>query len=110
MFNVIIGLLIGIATGAVQFILLLKFVISVTAGKAGLKTLFFALTQFLFPFAILVVCAFLIYDSLMWAGIGIAASLITCGVVKFVFMSKSDKKPKKKSTGSSGNKKKSSKK
>ena len=92
----IIAVIVGIATGVVQFFLLYKFVTSVTGGKAGSKTLLFAVTQFLFPFVILLICAFLLPAGLMWLGIGAAASLITCAVVKFVFMSKkknvSDKK------------------
>ena len=97
-FVYIIAVIVGIATGVVQFFLLYKFVTSVTGGKGGKKTLLFAVTQFLFPFAILVICAFLLPGGLMWLGIGIAASLITCAVVKFVFMTKdkdaSDKKKK----------------
>jgi len=94
----VFAVLIGVATGAVQFFLLFKFVTSVTGGKTGTKTLLFAITQFLFPFAILVICAFLLPDSLMWIGIGIAASLITCAVVKFVLFSKQKDVPKKKET------------
>ena len=84
----VIAVLIGLVTGVVQFFLLYKFVTSVTGGKAGMKTLLFAMTQFLFPFAILVICAFLLPNSLMWVGIGIAASLITCAVVRFIKVSK----------------------
>ena len=84
----IIAVIIGVVTGVIQFFLLFKFVTSVTGGKAGMKTLLFAITQFLFPFAILVICAFLLPESLMWVGIGIAASLITCAVIRFVRVSK----------------------
>jgi len=92
----VVAVLIGIVTGGVQFFLLYKFVTSVTGGNVGIKTLVFALTQFLFPFAILVICAFLLPNSLMWVGIGIAASLITCAVVRFVKVSKQKDVPKKK--------------
>ena len=88
MLNIIIGLVIGLVTGVIQFYLLYKFVTSVTGGKAGKKTVIFAITQFMFPFAVLLLCAFLLTDSLMWVGIGAAASLITCAVIKFVFVSK----------------------
>jgi len=84
----VIAAVVGLATGVVQFLLLYKFVTSVTGGKAGSKTLLFAITQFLFPFAILVICAFILPSGLMWLGIGAAASLVTCAVVKFVFMTK----------------------
>jgi len=91
--GIIIGLLIGIVTGVVQFFLLFKFVTSATGGKSGNKTVLFAITQFLFPFAVLVVCAFIIGESIMWVGIGIASALIISAVIKFVFASKTkDKK------------------
>jgi len=90
----IIAVIVGIATGVVQFFLLYKFVTSVTGGKAGIKTLIFAVTQFLFPFVILLTCAFLLPGGLMWLGIGAAASLITCAVIKFVFMTKKKDVPK----------------
>jgi len=92
MLNIIIGLLIGLVTGTIQFFLLSKFVTSVTGGKPGSKTVIFAITQFFFPFAVLIICAFLIGDSLMWVGIGIASALIISAVIKFVFVSKSVKK------------------
>ena len=92
MLNIIIGLLIGLVTGLIQFLLLSKFVTSVTGGKPFSKTVIFAITQFLFPFAVLIICAFLIGDSLMWVGIGIASALIISAVIRFVFVSKSMKK------------------
>ena len=88
----VISVLIGVVVGAIQFYLLFKFVTSVTGGKSGTRTLLFAITQFLFPFAVLVICAFLLPDSLMWLGIGIGVSLIACAVVKFLFVSKSNTK------------------
>jgi len=91
----IIAVFVGIATGVVQFLLLYKFVTSVTGGKAGSKTVIFAITQFLFPFVILVIFAFLLPSGLMWLGIGAAASLVTCAVVKFVFMTKKKDVPDK---------------
>ena len=88
MFGIIVGLLIGLVTGAIQFFLLFKFVTSVTGGKSSTKTIIFAITQFFFPFVILVICAFLIGDSLMWVGIGIASALIIGAIIRFVFASK----------------------
>ena len=88
MLNIIVALFIGIVTGIIQFFLLSKFVTSVTGSKFGNKTVLFALTQFLFPFAVLIVCAFLIGDYLMWVGIGIASALIIGAIIKFVFVSK----------------------
>ena len=95
-FSVIIAVVVGIATGAVQFFLLYKFVTSVTGGKIGTKTLIFAVTQFLFPFAILVILAFMLPNNLIWAGIGIAASLITSAVLRFIKVQKQKDLPTKK--------------
>ncbi|MCL2821126.1 MAG: hypothetical protein FWD38_09970 [Oscillospiraceae bacterium] len=92
MLIILLSILIGLVTGVIQFYLLYKFVTSVTGGKSGLRTLIFAITQFLFPFAVLVLCAFLLTDNLMWVGIGAGTSLIACAVIKFVFMSKHEKK------------------
>jgi len=96
MLTIILGLLVGIITGVVQFFLLYKFVTSVTSGKSGMKTVIFAITQFLFPFLVLVACAFLLQDSLMWVGIGTGASLIVSAIIKFVFVNKATVPEKKK--------------
>ena len=88
----ILGLFIGIASGVVQFFLLLKFTTSVTGGKVSGKTVIFAVTQFLFPFAVLLSCALFLNVNLMWVGIGMAAALVGSAIVKFVILSKKDKK------------------
>ena len=88
MLGIVLSAAIGLATGAVQFFLLRKFVTTVTGGKTGYKTLLFAMTQFLFPFAVLVICAFLLPEYLLWTGIGIAVALISSAVVRFVLVSK----------------------
>ena len=98
--GVVVGLLIGIISGVIQFFLLSKFVLAVTSGNPGKKTVLFAVTQFMFPFAILVVCGFLLRDSLMWAGIGMASALIISAVIKFtVFSGKKKTIAKSKKTG-----------
>jgi len=94
---ILLSLLIGIVTGVIQFYLLYKFVTSVTGGKQGIKTLIFAITQFIFPFAVLLLCAFLLTDNLMWIGIGAAASLIISAVIKFFLVPDFGKKSKDKS-------------
>ena len=87
-----LGLFIGIISGVIQFFLLLKFTTSVTGGKAGGKTVIFAVTQFLLPLAVLILCALFLNANLMWVGIGMAAALIGSAIVKFVLLSKKDKK------------------
>jgi len=87
----VLGFIIGAVSGIVQFFLLSKFTSSVTGGKSGKRTVLFAITQFLLPFAVLVVCAFLLSSELMLAGIGIAAALIICAAVKFFIVSKAKK-------------------
>lgn len=82
--EILVGLLIGFASGAVQFYLLQKFVGTISKGKITNKTVLFAITQFLFPFLVLVVCGFFFGDVLMWVGIGMAVALITGGVLRFV--------------------------
>ena len=88
----IIGFCIGAATGAIQFFLLSKFTGAATGGKSGSKTVMFALTQFLLPFVVLVVSAFVLKSSLLPIGIGIAASLVICAIIKFVIYSRTSKK------------------
>jgi len=90
----VLGFLIGIASGVVQFFLLLKFTTAVTGGKINGKVAIFAITQFLFPFAVLLLCAFFLNEKLMWVGIGMAAALIISAVIRFLTVSKS-KKPKR---------------
>ena len=87
-----IAIIIGIIAGIIQFYLLQKFTGAVTMGKITNKTVIFAITQFLFPFAVLVACAFLIGDKLLWVGIGIASSLIICAIIRFIKVSKSKDK------------------
>jgi len=73
-------------------------VTSVTGGKPGKKTVIFAITQFMFPFAILLLCAFLLTDSLMWIGIGAAGALMVSAVIKFFFLPiRNSSSPKRKS-------------
>jgi len=105
MLTIIIGLVIGIASGFIQFLLLYSFVTSVT-GKMGRKTVIFAITQFLFPFTVLLLCGLFLIDTLMWVGIGMGAALITSAVIKFFILGKSDntKKSTKKSKSATSNK------
>ena len=87
-----LGFVIGVASGAVQFWMLAKFTSSITHGTFNNKTVIFAITQFLLPLVVLVGCAFLLSESLMWTGIGIAASLIICAAVRFILTLRSIKR------------------
>ena len=87
-----LGFVIGAAAGAVQFWMLTKFTGAVTRGTFSNKTVLFAITQFLLPLAVLLSCAFLMSESLMWTGIGIAASLIICAAVRFILTLRSIKR------------------
>jgi len=77
---------IGVIAGVIQFLLLQLFTgtLSKSKGKVSGRSVLFALTQFLFPFVVLVACAFLLVDSLMWVGIGMASALIICAVTRFI--------------------------
>jgi len=79
------GLFIGIASGAFQFWMLSVFTRSITSGRFSVRTVPIAVAQFLFPFIILVGCAFLLADSLLWVGVGMAVVLVACAVAWFVY-------------------------
>ena len=87
-FFVLIGLIIGAASGAVQFWMLARFTKAVTAGWLDKKTLLFGVCQFFLPLAVLLCFAFLFSDALIWAAIGMAAILISCSLVKFFILKK----------------------
>ena len=78
-----IGLLIGAISGAVQFWMLAKFTASVTSGSITVKSVLLGVFQFFLPFIVLLCCALLLPDGLMWSGIGMAAELIICALLKF---------------------------
>jgi len=90
--NEIIGFLVGAVTGVVQFFLLSKFTTNATGGKSPSKTVLFALTQFLLPFSVLLISAFLLDGNILPIGIGIAAALIVCAVVKYLIYTRTTKK------------------
>jgi len=92
----VLGFAIGAVSGVIQFYLLMKFTGSLTKGKFSGKTAIFAVTQFLFPFAVLLLCAFFLDENLMWIGIGMASALIISAVTRFVIVSRSDTKAGKK--------------
>jgi len=84
-----LGFIIGAVSGVVQFWLLSKFTGSVTKGKFTGKTALFAVTQFLFPFTVLLISAILLTESLLWTGVGMGAALIISAVIRFLIVSRS---------------------
>ena len=79
-----IGLAIGIVAGGCQFWLLSKFTKLVSMGKLSPKCLALGLLQFFLPMGVLVGTAFIIRQDILWAGIGITASLLIGAVTKYV--------------------------
>ena len=80
----IIGLLIGAASGILQFWMLAKFTKAVTGGALDKKSALLGAGQFLLPLAVLLGCAFLLNDSLLWAAVGMVVALIVCAVAKYI--------------------------
>lgn|GEM_PF-1908338 len=84
-----LGFIIGIIAGAIQYWILVKFTKAVAGGILGLKTVCFAIAQFFLPAIILSGCAFLLRESLLFAGIGMAASLTILAISLFARSTKS---------------------
>jgi len=80
-----IGFVIGVISGGVQFWLLSKFTKLISAGKLSGAAIALGFLQFFMPMVILLGVAFTIRQELLWAGVGIVASLLICAVIKFVF-------------------------
>ena len=79
-----IGLLIGVAAGVLQFWLLTKFVKGLTTGAVDISYILLGLVQFILPLGILVGVAFIRREDLLWAGTGIAGALIVGAVLKYI--------------------------
>ena len=71
----LIGLLIGVISGAVQFWLLAKFSRAMTNDGLDKKALLIGICQFLIPFLVLALCAILLDDALIPAIIGMTLTL-----------------------------------
>lgn len=83
-----IGLAIGIVAGGVQFWLLSKFTKLISQGQINIKCITIGIFQFFLPMGVLLGMALIIRQELMWAGIGIAASLLIGSVIKFILDSR----------------------
>ena len=84
-----IGFIIGVVSGAIQYWMLAKFTASVTGGALDVKSVLFGVSQFFMPVAVLLCCALLFPKGLMWSGIGMAAVLVVCAFTKFTITVKS---------------------
>ena len=78
------GLIIGVASGVLQFWMLAKFTKAVTGGGLDKKAVLFGVFQFFLPLAVLLGCAFLLSDALVWAAVGIAGSLVLCALARYI--------------------------
>ncbi|NLB29635.1 MAG: hypothetical protein GX823_05365 [Clostridiales bacterium] len=80
--NIVSGILIGVAIGALQVLLLEKFVKGVTSKGGQSGYMLAGAAQLLLPFAALIAVAFLYRDALLWAGASAGTALIILGVIK----------------------------
>ena len=87
-----IELVIGAASGAVQFWMLFMFTRSVTGDALNIRAALLGVAQFLLPVAVLLCCAFVLHGNLLWAGIGMAVVLILCALINFILTQMNNKK------------------
>ena len=84
----LLGLMIGVASGLLQFYMLSRFTKAVTGGSLNTKAVMLGIGQFITPLVVLLICAFLLNNALLWAGIGIVAALTICALARFIFAQK----------------------
>ena len=87
-----LGFIIGLASGTVQFLLLLKYTGSAKKGKAGIKTILFLVTQFLLPFTVLVAYAIFLGDDILLVVAGMAAVIVVGSLIRFFIVSRAGKR------------------
>ena len=88
-----IGLAVGLASGALQYWLLSKFTARITRGTIDPGAVLYGLAQFLLPFGVLIGMAFIRRPDLIWTAVGITVVLIVGALVKFVRRSRGTKRP-----------------
>ena len=84
----LIGLIIGVVSGVLQYWMLVRFTKAVTGDGLDKKAVLFGVCQFLLPLVVLLGCAFLLSGSLIWAAIGMVVVLVSFSMSKFVFTKK----------------------
>ena len=86
------GFIIGVVSGAIQFQMLSRFTCAISLGDINTKIVLIAVAQFLLPPVVLICCTLLLPQGLLWAGIGMAATLIICAVTRVVLTIRNGKK------------------
>ena len=81
----LLGLIIGAVSGFLQFLMLAGFTKAITSGVIEKKAVLFGVAQFFLPLAVLLVCAFLLRDSLIWAAVGMTGVLVVFAFARFIF-------------------------
>ena len=87
-----VGLLIGLAGGVLQYILLRKLAKRLSAGMPGGGLGWIIALQFLIPAPVLGLCAAVRTDDLLYAGIGITAVIIGGSLTEFIIALRRSKK------------------
>ena len=85
---VLLGLIIGAVSGAAQVWMLARFTKAITGGGLDKITVLYGVCQFFLPLIVLLGCAFIIIDSLIWAAIGMAVILVGFSFIKFMLPKK----------------------
>lgn len=84
-----VGLVVGVAAGGIQFWLLTKFTARITSSAGmNLRSIFIFLLQFLLPLGVLVSIAFLKHSDLLQAALGIIGMLIIGTILKYVIITR----------------------
>ena len=79
-----LGLIIGAASGVGSFLMLSRFTKAVTGGAFSAKNILFGVAQFFLPLVVLLVCALLFPNGLLWAAAGMAGALIIGALTRFM--------------------------
>ena len=79
-----LGLIIGVVSGAAQFLMLSRFTKAVTAGRLDKIAVLFGLCQFFLPLAVLIGCAFLLNASLIWPALGMVVILVGFSLARLI--------------------------
>ena len=82
----LLSLIIGIATGILQFMMLAMFTKAIASGVLSIRTVVLGICQFLIPLAVLLLCAFLFSDALLWVAIGMVAALVISAFARSLLM------------------------